>query len=201
MPTGQNRSRRGHLCRLMIRLASIERRSSRAPASVRGARLSPCPVPSRSWRCVPARAPDSRAAPPRAPTRPPAPPSPGPADPEAIPTNRNHAGRGGQEGWAAEHPPEGGPVEDHGPGVRSRVAGSPHRRGGLPRGRPGVRAPPRSLFLPPRALPWSSASPKRFSRKSRSRARSSFFATSPKDDIILTIKNHPSSSVSSLCSQ
>jgi len=33
------------------------------------------------------------------------------------------------------------------------------------------------------------------------RARSFFFATSPKDDIILTIKNHPSSSVSSLCSQ
>ena len=61
--------------------------------------------------------------------------------------------------------------------------------------------PPRSLFLPPRALPWSSASPKRFSRKSRSRARSCFFATSPKDDIILIIKNHPSSSVSSLCSQ
>jgi len=153
MPTGQNRSsRRGHLCRLMIRLVPIERRSSRAPASVRGARLSPCPVPSRSWRCVPARAPDSRAAPPRAPrapTRPPAPPSPGPADPEAIPTNRNHAGRGGQEGWAAEHPPEGGPVEDHGPGVRPRVAGSPHRRGGLPRGRPGVRPPPAVSFSLP----------------------------------------------------
>ena len=156
MPTRQNRTSPGHLCRL-VRLVSIERRSSRAPASVRGARLSPCPVPSRSWRCVPARAPDSRAAPPRAPratTRPPAPPSPGPADPEAIPTNRNHAGRGGQEGWAAEHPPEGGPVEDHGPGVRSRVAGSPRRRGGLPRGRPGVRKPPRSLFLPSPGTPF-----------------------------------------------
>jgi hypothetical protein len=161
----------------MIRLVSIERRSSRAPASVRGARLSPCPVPSRSWRCVPARAPDSRAAPPRAPrapTRPPAPPSPGPADPEAIPTNRNHAGRGGQEGWAAEHPPEGGPVEDHGPGVRPRVAGSPHRRGGLPRGRPGVRAPPLSLSPSPGTPLVERESEKIFAKIAQHPARSSF---------------------------
>jgi hypothetical protein len=117
-----------------------------------------------------ARAAHERPAPPRPPRRRPPLTRCQPRRPRSV----NHAGRGGQEGRVAEYAPEGGPVEDHGPGVRPRVAGSPHRRGGLPRGRPGVRAPPLSLSPSPGTPLVERESEKIFAKIAQHPARSSF---------------------------